>query len=1228
MQKTQQYKVIQANLQRRRLATDELFIEATRKKADVALIQEPYVGRENCLRDYGGVRIFQNTYKNGRTNKAAIAIFNKDFEVIQHPEFTTNNIVVVEIRTSAWNIVLVSLYFEPDLKMDEYISQLKQIHRRLGPNKLVMGGDVNAKSTWWGSKIEDDRGEQVVNLVNELDLHIINTGDTPTYDTIRGNKRYCSYIDITVCSEDMLQLVDDWQVNEDLISSDHNGITFNIRLTKSSGTNIIRTTRKFNTNKANWLQFHEKMDQLLTENNITEDTIEQISNVQDLNYTINAYTNTIEQTCTHTIPLSKHTKTLTMPWWSESLALLKREVNTRRRRIRNAAPARRRGVIQRYLEHKEKYENEIKIAQTSSWKEFCQKQEKETVWDGIYRVMCKARKREEDLPLEDENGTPLDPVESVKLLARTFYPLDDAAEDNDDHRRTRDLDAKLNAENHNTDAIPFSEHELKIAVKTFNPKKAPGADGFTADICDHAIGCNMKLFLSIINKCLQLQVFPTIWKEATVVILKKPGKSSYTTPKSYRPIGLLPVLGKIYEKMLVARLRYHILPSMSTHQYGFMPQKSAEDALYTLMKHIYDKLSDKRIIAVVSLDIEGAFDSAWWPAIRIRMKEAQCPEYLRRVICNYLSERKVKVRYAGKECVRATNKGCVQGSIAGPILWNLLLDPLLKELETKKVHAQAYADDIVLVFDGNSAAEIEQQANATLKLVREWGICNKLHFAAHKTYAITVTRKLKYDTPRLSMGGIEIVMSKELKILGLTIDDRLTFNTHIANICKKAINRYKILARTAKISWGLHPEVIKIIYTAVVEPTMLYAASAWHPAVKKLGVQKLLNTIQRSFAQKICKGYRTISLNSALILAGILPIDLRVRESALLYETRKGVFQPWLGDREIERMAPFTKAIHPVEQSSPVFCDLNDAEQYTNCNTFDVRIFTDGSRIDGRVGAALSIWRGDTEIKAIKLALSSHCTVFQAELLALNRATKEAKRLNATKIGIFCDSTAALQIVAKSDSRHPLAMEARVTIRDCVNQNKQISLFWIKAHIGLKGNERADELAKEAALLSKKKPDYELCPISFVKRQLRQNTIELWNKRYKECNTAAITKIFLPCAKVAYYTVKKIDVTGITTQLLTGHGGFSEYLNRFGCKEDPSCFCETGESESVVHLITECPMHLVDRLKTEIKMKMNINRENLSIIISDIKMREIFLNFANKIIIKANKRNSQKTMLT
>ncbi|XP_064072811.1 uncharacterized protein LOC113403591 [Vanessa tameamea] len=534
-------------------------------------------------------------------------------------------------------------------------------------------------------------------------------------------------------------------------------------------------------------------------------------------------------------------------------------------------------------------------------------------------------------------------------------------------------------------------------------------------------------------------------------------------------------------------------------------------------------------------------------------------------------------------------------------------------MEKRNFFCQAFADDVVLVFAGDTALEIEGQAGAALSFAHEWGVANKLKFAPQKTCAMVMTNKLKYDTPRLSMAGVDIGMSDEIKILGLTIDKKLTFNKHVANICVKGTDIYKRLSKAARVSWGLHPEIIRLIYKAAVEPIITYAAAAWAPAAGKLGVQKHLNAVQRGFAQKLCKSYRTVSLNAALVLAGILPLDLRVKEAAALYEARRGSSRLVLGDRETERAAGFADAPHPAMQMDLEIRSLSDQNQVDQNNVQQVRIFTDGSKIDGRVGAALSLWNNEVETKAVKLSLPAYCTVYQAELLAICRATGEILKSGGSSFGLYSDSRAALETVTGQWNLHPLAVEIRRNLHRALVQSKIVSLFWIKAHAGLPGNERADCLAKEAALSSRRKPDYDQVPVSFVKRNIREKTLDEWNRRYQSGGTASVTRAFFPDAVKAYKMIRNIKPQGYLTQMLTGHGGFSDYLFRFKCRESPSCLCDPQAVESTLHCLLECPIHQNDRFNLEQKTGVKLDKSNLPDLIDNKEHSTDFMRYCEKI---------------
>ncbi|CAK1582710.1 unnamed protein product [Parnassius mnemosyne] len=538
--------VVQANLQKKELATSELMLEASKGGMSLALIQEPYVGGVGYMRDYRGARIFQSGQTEGVV-KAAIAVFDNNIYVTQCPTLTTNNIAVVVVKTNTWEMGVISLYLEPDVPIEPYMDQLKDIVTKLGKMKILIGGDTNAWSPWWGSIKEDKRGETLLGTLNQLDLHILNKGETPTFDTVRGGKIYQSHVDITVCSENLLSLVEDWKIDDSVTSSDHNTIKFRINQVKTVGLKTERVTRLYDSKKANWSQFREKLAQLLTDKNLKILEINKIDNKVNLEYKLGEYLETIKETCEATIPKIKNKGKLTLPWWNQELVALKKNVITKKRRIRCAAAVRRAAVVKEYLEAKDKYEYEAKKAQVKSWKDFCGKQDKESLWDGIYRVIGRTAKRHEDLPLV-KNGKILDNEESARMLAETFYPEDLFEADDADNQRIRKIAEEVNAGSQDDSCDPpFTISELNYALNSFKSKKAPGGDGFTADICREAISQNPGIYLSLANKCLELGHFPIIWKEAVVVVLRKPGREDYTHPKAYRPIGLLSVMGKVLE---------------------------------------------------------------------------------------------------------------------------------------------------------------------------------------------------------------------------------------------------------------------------------------------------------------------------------------------------------------------------------------------------------------------------------------------------------------------------------------------------------------------------------------------------------------------------------------------------------------------------------------------------------------------------------------------------------
>ncbi|CAB3222886.1 unnamed protein product [Arctia plantaginis] len=357
--------------------------------------------------------------------------------------------------------------------MDSYLAHLRRVQCETGARSVVIGGDSNAKCAWWGSPVTDRRGEELRGALEDLGLCLLNRGETPTFDAIRGGVRYSSYVDITAVSSDLFGLVDDWRVREDLTNSDHNGISFTLRTRHINKNHIRQTTRVYFTKKANWVQFREKLGQILNRENLTIDHIKNLLTDSDLDRTISKFNKIIAEACALSIPPVKRRDVVAVPWWSEGLAVLKREVATKKGRIRCAAPVRRQRVVGEYLEAKERYETEVKHAQTRSWVAFCERQDGESVWGGIYRVINRTSKRDEDQPLV-VNNIELDARGSARLMAETFYPEDSEEDDSEEHRKVR-VQAELFGIETSSDVSdpPFTPLELKLACRRRAGREAP-----------------------------------------------------------------------------------------------------------------------------------------------------------------------------------------------------------------------------------------------------------------------------------------------------------------------------------------------------------------------------------------------------------------------------------------------------------------------------------------------------------------------------------------------------------------------------------------------------------------------------------------------------------------------------------------------------------------------------------------------------------------------------------
>ncbi|GBP47017.1 Retrovirus-related Pol polyprotein from type-1 retrotransposable element R1 [Eumeta japonica] len=241
-------------------------------------------------------------------------------------------------------------------------------------------------------------------------------------------------------------------------------------------------------------------------------------------------------------------------------------------------------------------------------------------------------------------------------------------------------------------------------------------------------------------------------------------------------------------------------------------------------------------------------------------------------------------------------------------------------------------------------------------------------------------------------------------------------------------------------------------------------------------------------------------------------------------------------------------------------------------------------------------------------------------MVALQRAIRRVKNGKDGLVNIFSDSGPPWRYWP-AKTYHPLAHEARRDISEIVAEGRAVRLFWVRAHAGIAGNERADELTRRAALTKKTAADYDRFPLSYAKRVIRAASLEEWQERYAEGGTGEITKCFFPRVEQAYRVLRKTEMTSHLAQTLTGHGGFSQYLHRFKLKNSPYCACDPAKIQDVLHVLEECPMFLRERVALETEIGVIVGRGEFPAIVEDDQKRVKFLSYCCKVTERTSKLN-------
>ena len=1174
---TRKINIIQCNLSRSNLAQHEFLQYLTANKYDIGIISEPYVGSTSDLRCPSGYNMFY-TKLDPRPVKACIIVSNR-LAALGMAQWSTPNLQIIklECKISGQSWFIASTYLEPRNDPYNTINDIERFLIETSGDFRMLAGDFNGWHMSWGMNSEKNRGRIMNEIFTVNDLEVCNRGNTPTYVTAALGMVRSSCIDITVVSGCAAHIVENWHVDPSACpSSDHSAIEFTLNLSKYKYSNTTSdTTYRYNTTKANWENFKSLLNTRVVDSGLLEINLESADSTA-LEDIASRMTKIIQGVCDETLPRKGPGARPRPPWWSEQLDDMKRKVaRTQTKLLRIKRRGTREEIdraIRNYKDLKDEYTDMIRRESTKNFREFCSSQNQDNVWSLTNRLLKDTVKRRPATTVGLARACTKDSIHTADELLKHFYPSDTSETSPlQQHKRIT-----MNTPPSSSDDLPFSEEEVIEYIQEMSGRKAPGWDHLTGDICEIFIKEYIKFITEFYNRCLKIGYFPSIWKKAITKVLPKPSKDDYSSLKAYRPIGLLPVFGKLLEKLLIKRINYHAYTTnnMNPNQFGFREQRSTVDALQSAIHFIKESKRQGKLVVAISLDIQAAFDHLWWPAVAFQLKKMNCPANLYNLILSYFEDRTSQLSILNSTATITNTRGCIQGSVCGPSLWNIVLDDLLAKNLPDGCRLQAFADDVLLICSASSINRLTEVMHDSLNTIIEWGSENKLIFSPEKTQALAFSPKARRAP--LVINGNTINYSSSIKVLGIYIDDKLNFNEHIKYITSKAQKIFKRICIYIRPTWGVNCENIRTIYLRAIEPMLTYAAGLWGEAVLKQKNARLLNQVQRLIAIRAIHGFRTISHTAALAVAGFPPLTLKIRSLFKLNQIKKTRICEYLPhDVMLEPVVSVSELLHPAVRLTIQFesnFTQDDIEQHAT--PADINIFTDGSKYTENntdcVGAAFVAYtNNNTILKTSKFKLHGVCTVFQAELFAINEACQWALKTNYNSTCIYSDSMSALLALKQRSSTNYLVQSIHGSLAKANDNNRIITFQWVKAHADLNGNEVADAAAKSAAR-SHLSMSYDYLPLSFAKNKLKEEYLKIWNDNYVESTTGQHTKDLCPDLISLTKVVNTFGLSFHMTQFLTGHGYHRKYLQRFHIIDDTNCPCGTNV-QTLNHLIQNCP---------------------------------------------------------
>ena len=501
----------------------------------------------------------------------------------------------------------------------------------------------------------------------------------------------------------------------------------------------------------------------------------------------------------------------------------------------------------------------------------------------------------------------------------------------------------------------------------------------------------------------------------------------------------------------------------------------------------------------------------------------------------YLLQRNLFFTLGQETVAKSIGIGFPQGGVASAKFWLVAFNEAVEIINSCGIVGTAFADDCAVVYGGTNMGHMLRTLQIVIDRLTAWGRTKGLEFNSAKTVVVCFGRGRQEPPFTLDIDGSEVPYSKTVKYLGVTLDSQLKWDVHVMDKISKGKKLLNLVNSAVRNNWVPSPEFMVYGFTGVVRPMVTYAAVCWIHAVRSAKLRKEFLKFDRLGLFSIAQTAPSVPTRGMAVIYNVIPTMLLLKSVAMnsiarnpdMFRSRGANEYAAKGHKAIcmQLAHEWGLDVHgECDRTSVILgerlfhvCKDSFGGQKKFLTPAQYNLFTDGSGLDGNTGSGAILYKQTNTVGEVSVRLPAGTTVFQAEVVAIGLGVKllidRWDELKPKYIKVFVDSRAALMALESRITKSKTVLATLDLLNELGRRGTRVKLCWVKAHVGTRGNERADALARLGS--EQDAPAHEIpLPLVVIKNLIAERVCSEWEREWNTYQAARQTRQFFPFINV------------------------------------------------------------------------------------------------------------------